>query len=69
MVDHQALVAILYNYALNAIENLRIQRLKERLSPYSFKGKEHASQTLYHGPRSTIQRQTMSESAPISIIL
>jgi hypothetical protein len=47
MVDHQALVAILDKYTLDAIDNPKIQRLKERLSPYSFttvwrKGKEHA---------------------------
>ena len=47
MVDHQALVAILDKYTLDAIENPKIQRMKERLSPYSFttvwkKGKEHA---------------------------
>ena len=47
MVDHQALVAILDKYTLDAIDNPKIQRLKERLSPYSFttvwrKGKDHA---------------------------
>jgi hypothetical protein len=47
MVDHQALVAILDKYTLDAIENPKIQRLKERLSPYSFttiwrKEKDHA---------------------------
>jgi hypothetical protein len=47
MVDHKALVAILDKYTLNAIENPKIQRLKKRLSPYSFttiwrKGKDHA---------------------------
>lgn len=47
MVDHQALVAILDKYTLDAIENPKIQRLKERLSTYSFttiwrKGKDHA---------------------------
>jgi hypothetical protein len=46
MVDHQALVAILDKYTLDAIDNPKIQRLKERLSPDSFttlwrKGKEH----------------------------
>ena len=47
MVDHQALVAILDRYKLDAIDNPKIQRLKERLSPYSFttvwrKGKDLA---------------------------
>jgi hypothetical protein len=47
MVDHQALVAILDKYTLDAIDNPKIQRLKECLSPYSFttawrRGKDHA---------------------------
>ncbi|XP_046438430.1 uncharacterized protein LOC124189960 [Daphnia pulex] len=47
VVDHQALVAILDRYTLDAIDNPKIQRLKERLSPYAFttvwrKGKDHA---------------------------
>lgn len=47
MVDHQAVVAILDKYTLDAIENPKIQRLKQRLSPYSFttiwkRGKENA---------------------------
>jgi hypothetical protein len=47
MVDHQALVAILDKYTVDAIDNPKIQRLKERLSPYSFttvwrRGKDHA---------------------------
>lgn len=47
MVDHQALVAILDKYTLDAIDNPKIQRLKERLSPYSFttvwrRDKDHA---------------------------
>ena len=47
MVDHQALVSILDRYTLDAVENSKLQRLKERLSPYVFttlwrKGKDHA---------------------------
>jgi hypothetical protein len=47
VVDHQALVPILNNYTLDAVENPKLQRLKERLSPYVFttmwrKGREHA---------------------------
>ena len=47
VVYHQALVAILDKYTLDAIENPKIQRLKERLAAYSFhtvwrKGKGHA---------------------------
>jgi hypothetical protein len=46
VVDHQALVAILNNYTLDPVENPKIQRLKERLSPYVFhtvwrKSREH----------------------------
>lgn len=36
MVDHQALVAVLDKYTLDAMDNPKILRLKERLSPYSF---------------------------------
>jgi hypothetical protein len=47
VVDHQALVPILNNYTLDAVENPKIQRLKERLAPYIYttvwrKEKEHA---------------------------
>jgi hypothetical protein len=34
VVNHQTLVPIINNYILDAVENLKIQRLKERLSPY-----------------------------------
>ena len=65
MVDHQALVAILDTYTLDAIENPKIQRMKERLSPYSFttvwkKGKEHAIPDAIPVLQSTIQRWMMS---------
>ncbi|EFX73818.1 hypothetical protein DAPPUDRAFT_252666 [Daphnia pulex] len=36
MVDRQALVAILDRCTMDAIDNPKIQRLKERLSSYSF---------------------------------
>ena len=36
VVDHQALVPILNNHTLDAVENPKIQCLKERLSPYVF---------------------------------
>ncbi|XP_046640190.1 uncharacterized protein K02A2.6-like [Daphnia pulicaria] len=47
MVDHQALVTILDRYTLDAVDNPKLQRLKERLTPYVFntvwqKGKDHA---------------------------
>ena len=35
-MDHQALVTILDKYTLDAVENLKLQRLKERLSPFIF---------------------------------
>jgi hypothetical protein len=46
-VDHKALVTILDTYTLDAVENPKLQRLKEWLSPYVFKtvwrkGREHA---------------------------
>ena len=46
VVDHQALVSILDRQTLDAVENPKIQRLKERLAPYVFrtewrKGKTH----------------------------
>ena len=47
VVDHQALVTILDKYTLDAVENPKLQRLKERLSPFIFtttwrKGRQHA---------------------------
>lgn len=46
VVDHQTLVTILDSYTLDVVENPKLQRLKERLSPYIFttvwwKGSEH----------------------------
>ena len=46
VVDHQALVSILDKYTLDAVENPRLQRMKENLLPYRFstvwkKGKSH----------------------------
>jgi len=47
VTDHQALVSILDRYTLDAIESPKLQRLKERLSPFVFdtiwrRGKDHA---------------------------
>jgi RNase H-like domain found in reverse transcriptase len=47
VVDHQALITILNKFTLDAVENPRLQRIKERLSAYNFqttwkKGKDHA---------------------------
>lgn len=56
VVYHQALVTILDHYTLDAVENPKIQRLKERLSPYVFKtiwrkGAEHAiPDALFRAP-------------------
>lgn len=36
VVDHQALVTILDKYTLDAVKNPKLQRLKERLSPFVF---------------------------------
>jgi hypothetical protein len=46
-VDHRPLVPILNSYTLDQIENLRLQRLKEKLQTFNFtaswqSGKEHA---------------------------
>jgi len=47
IVDHQPLVTILDKYTLDAVENPRLQRIKERMAPFVFttiwrKGKDHA---------------------------
>ena len=47
VVDHQPLVTILDKYTLDAVENPKLQRLKEKISPFVFKtvwkkGKEHS---------------------------
>jgi len=47
VVDHQALVTILDKYTLDAVENPKLQRLKERLSPFVYsttwrKGRSHS---------------------------
>ena len=47
MVDHRLLLPILDHYTLEAVENPRLQRMKERMAPFSFTtiwrpGKEHA---------------------------
>lgn len=36
MTDHRPLIPILNNYTLDAVENPRLQRLKEKTSPYLF---------------------------------
>ena len=56
VVDHQALIPILNKFTLDAVENPRLQRMKERLSAYNFhttwkKGKDHAiSDALSRAP-------------------
>ena len=47
VIDHRPLVPVLNNYTLDAIENPRLQRLKEKIMGYVYtatwrKGKEHA---------------------------
>ena len=36
MMDHQPLIPILNHYSLDAVENPRLQRLREKISPYIF---------------------------------
>jgi hypothetical protein len=59
VVDHQALVPILNKFTLDAVENPRLQRMKERISHFNFeavwkKGSEHAiPDALSRAPVST----------------
>ena len=46
MIDHRPLLPILNDYTLDAVENLRLQRLKEKTTLYNFtamwtRGKDH----------------------------
>ena len=47
VIDHRPLLPILDQYTLDAIENPRLQRMKERMAPFNFTttwrpGKQHA---------------------------
>ena len=59
VTDHKPLIPILNDYTLDAVENLRLQRMKEKTSMYSFKavwrrGKQHAiPDALSRAPVST----------------
>lgn len=46
MTDHRPLIPILNNYSLDAVENPRLQRLKEKISPYLFTAVWRAGKTL-----------------------
>ncbi|XP_076044722.1 uncharacterized protein LOC143027334 [Oratosquilla oratoria] len=46
MTDHRLLIPILISFTLDAVENPRLQRLKERLSPFVFKAKWCAGKQL-----------------------
>ncbi|XP_076044716.1 uncharacterized protein LOC143027329 [Oratosquilla oratoria] len=46
MTDHRPLIPILNSYTLDAVENPRLQRLKERLSPFVFTAKWCAGKQL-----------------------
>ncbi|XP_066953187.1 uncharacterized protein [Macrobrachium rosenbergii] len=46
MTDHRPLIPILNHYLLDAIENPRLQRLKEKISPYLFTAVWHAGKSL-----------------------
>ena len=70
VVDHQALVNILNKYTLDAVENPRLQRMKEHLLPYRFstvwkKGKSHHIRTLYPAPQSPTPRRTTSRTISV----
>lgn len=63
MIDHQALVSILDVYTLDAKENPKLQRLKERLSstsskPYGERARSTRSRTRYPGHRLRIPQRT-----------
>ena len=47
MTDHRPLIPILNSYTLDAVENPRLQRLKEKLSPYLFTAEWQAGKLLY----------------------
>ena len=62
IVDHQPLVTILDKYTLDAVENPRLQRIKERMAAFTFttvwrKGKEHAI-------RDALSRAPISDPTP-----
>lgn len=46
MTDHRPLVPILNHYSLDAVENPRLQRLKEKVAPYQFTAVWRAGKTL-----------------------
>ena len=46
MMDHRPLIPILNSYTLNAVENPRLQRLKEKVSQYVFTAIWHHGKTL-----------------------
>lgn len=46
VTDHRPLIPILNSYTLDAVENPRLQRLKEKLSPYQFSAKWRAGKQL-----------------------
>ena len=46
VTDHRPLIPILNHYTLDAIENPRLQRLKEKLSAYQFTAKWRAGKQL-----------------------
>lgn len=46
VTDHRPLIPILNNYTLDAVENPRLQRLKEKLSPFIFTARWRAGKQL-----------------------
>ena len=69
VVDHQALVPILNKFTLDAVENPRLQRMKEKLYAYNFttvwkKGKDHAlPDALSRAPVSDPTPEDVKDSA------
>ena len=72
VVDHKPLVPILDHRTLDAIDNPRIQRLKERTAPYVFtttwrKGKEHTlPDALSRAPIALPTRTDMEDECDVA---
>ncbi|XP_064105993.1 uncharacterized protein LOC135215363 [Macrobrachium nipponense] len=55
MTDHRPLIPILNSYTLDAIENSRLQRLKEKISPYIFTAVWRADESPAQDPNRILQ--------------
>ncbi|XP_042883428.1 uncharacterized protein LOC122260291 [Penaeus japonicus] len=66
VIDHRPLVPILNHYSLDAIENLRLQWLKMKISPYIFTSTWRTGKTLWIPDalsRSPVDRPTSDDEA------